>query len=408
MSAKVVVSLLALGYLASQKESKVIAPTTKKKAPETTKSSGKMLYSDGKIINTVKADVHDSIPDFSGVGAFLRSQKTQKREPGVTPPSLLGVQNGELIRVKGWFELQLAAQMFAAAGVFFQNKKVEIKTAQKFRAQLAKARANIQFTDAFKVQFCKELAARLHEIRNIKTKGWVPVNHGAFADGENGYQVPSKTESELFKLLMRYDAVDYAFELAHAEAVNAGIRTVRGETNGVARILDGVAKLGAKIASGAAAGLTSGGPWGAVLGAVGSAVEGALQQAFAGVSFAAKKMEMENEFYGRLRRAMRSVDEGVGGLKTPLAEIGYAMNIPKVAIPRTFEIPAPISVFVQRSGVNLLGAWIAQGVYPGPGLHAYRRYFGGETYAWVADGDDDMGPDAWRRAPGYNAPTRSI
>lgn len=365
-------------------------------------------WATGTLIGTVPA-VRGTTPLANRPGVlgnrfldpnFLRGEES-KPAPGEEDEARQLESRGELIIIETYAELRQAAQMFGGGAVAFSTGKAKLST--ELNTFLKQARQRVLMTDAFKGKLVNNAVKRIQEIEGWQTKGWVPINHGWYADGENNYRVPSSyTTQTLTNSLMARDALDWIFEAAIPEILDAAMKAERGETNGIARILDGIAKLGGKIANRTVAGL-AGGPWGAVVGAIQGAAEAALKAAFQGIIDASKKIETENTLYNKVVLALADMEElAGGGVEFPIQELGFSMDIPNQSVPRHLEIPAPINSFIQRSAIQFVpGAWGGQGVYPGVGLWVYRDLFQTTPFALNKDGSDDMSYTAWHRNPAY-------
>lgn len=341
--------------------------------------------------------------------ASSSGQQANKSAPGQQSAIQSAIANGEFFQIENWGDLRTTASLLAGAAVVQKGAKQKVLTGA-LRTTLASARQRMKICPVFVEQFETELANRLYQLGSISTNGWEPRNAGTLGPSENKYTVPTKTKAELRRELAKFDAIDFAFELAVAEATSAAIGQARGDTNAVKRVVDGLGKFAAKVASRTTQGLTKGGPWGALVGAIEGAVESAFSQAFDGLVEASQKKNKENVVFAEVLRSLGEVGQIIGGIKYPLVEMGYAMDIPNPQIPRDIEIGAPISLFVQRAGQeNLAGAIfsfgavpdrIPQGVYPGPGLWAYEPVFGRVPYTFTFDGADDITSADWTRAPG--------
>lgn len=333
-------------------------------------------------------------------GAESRKQNITRTKQGTNADAQKLKALGELILIESYGDLRNVAKLFAAA-LFVQSKDGVKPLPTSVRTYLRQAQNTIKMTDQFKMDMCRDLARRLAKIGGVKTDGWVPQNQGIFGPGVNNYTVPSKLERDLLVELLKRSPLEFALELAIAEAVNVGMRESRGETNPLAKVIEGAGKVLGKAVSKGAAG-ASAGPWGAVVGAIEGAAEEALKLAFKGVIEATEKVGKEAALLARLERGLQDVRSFTGNPTLPLNSLGYGMNVPNSNVPAWLPIRSPFNIYWQRAAQILGFNIIAQGVYEAPGLYAWAPFFGSVQYAFTMDAADDLVPSG-----AFSTPLRS-
>lgn len=306
---------------------------------------------------------------------------------------------GKLIVIESSGDLTNVARMFAAA-IIIQAKGGKTPFPQSLRGYLRQAKETVRMDEQYKMSLCKGLAKRLARIGGISTTTppWVPQNQGIFREGLNKYTVPRKLEKDLLVELLKFHPLEFCLELAIIEALDVTMREMRGETNPIAKLVSGLSKVVGKGVANGTAGATAG-PWGAVVGFLQGAIEEAGKLLFAALVEATEKIGKEAQVFGRLERGIREVQGFTKTDKIPLRELGYGMNIPNTDVPSWLPVPSPFNLFFQRAAQLAVFQFVAQGVYPAPGMYAWAPFLGSTMYALTTDAADDMrASDAWDRS----------